>query len=169
MSKHIFKIKNANVNETEVDLVLSEAECTELATSFDLAKLSDCSAHFVIDQLEEGALFHVKMTIKAKAEIALPLGNDTLEIVIDDAEDDMFTTRKDLIATDDEEEADLYAPELITHGEIDLAEMMHDYLYLMIEEEFTRLTGGDCAEGEMEIEETRRPFSNLQELLDQKK
>ena len=43
----------------------------------------------------------------------------------------------------------------------------------MIEEEFTRLTGNSInasfEETDLQIEETRRPFSNLKELLDKKK
>lgn len=173
MKKHVFKIRNAKTKETSVDIALSAEESNQWAEQFELAALSGVKATFVIDQIEEETLFHVKMSIQAVAEIAMPLSDDTMKIEINEEEDDLYTTRTDLIATDDEDEVDIYAPELITDGEIDLDEMMKDYLYLMIEEEFTRLTGNSInasfEETDLQIEETRRPFSNLKELLDKKK
>lgn len=173
MTQNIFKIRDAKTRETVREVVLSPEESMAWAEQFELAALSNVKATFVIEQIEDGTLFHVKMAVKASAEIAMPLSDNTMKIDIDEEEDDLFTTRADLTAGDDEEEVDIYAPELITDSQIDLEEMMKDYLYLMIEEEFTRLTGNSInasfEETDLQIEETRRPFSNLRELLDKKK
>ena len=176
--KHIFHLDEAKAKETVRKIELNDAQSTELAARFDFISLTGTKAEFVIDQLEENSLYHVRMHIEATATLKAPgtasKDEEPLVIVIDEDEEDLYTTRTDLVG---EGELDIYAPELIEGATIDLGEMFADYLYLMVNEKVEDIIDSyaDDYENpdkdvpkEPKAEDTNKPFANLQDLMDKK-
>lgn len=169
----IFHLDEAKAKETIRKFTLTEAERNELAARFDFAAINDASAEFVIDQLEENTLFHVRLHVVAQAVLHAPGDEEALIIDIDEEEEDLYTTRTDLVG---EGELDIYAPELIEDGTIDLGAMYADYLFLMVNEKFEAVIDSyaddyqnpDDVEQAPKVQDTHKPFANLQDLMDKK-
>ena len=172
--KFDINVRDIKTKETIRGFVAKEDLRNDLADRFGLNELSSFEASFMIIQLEEGTLFQVQVSIKAKAVIETPAG-DMVNVTVDDHEEDIYTTRKDLAfaSEGEDDEFDPYAPDYIEDGIIDLADMAFDYLALMLDEVFSDEVGEfaedmDFLEDEEEMTETRKPFANLKELIDKK-
>lgn len=173
--KFTFNIREALDADKKKRFEADETLRETLAKRFDLIELNSLEVVFTIHELEKASLFQVQAHIKADAYMPSMEAGEPVHIMIDEAEEDLFTTREDLIQHDEETGFDIHAPELIERGEIDLADMAFDYLGLMLDEAYRdhMMSEGEAEEKVQDdaqpVKETRKPFKNLKAMLEEKK